>query len=51
MKGTNLFALNGLDESSLFTANVGAATTVNEYVKIVASSAGVLANQTGIVGL
>ncbi len=51
MKGTNLLALNGLDESSLFTANVGAAATVNEDIKVVASAAGVLANQTSIVGL
>ncbi len=51
MKGTNLFALNGLDESGLFTANVGAATSVNEDVKVVASAAGVFANETGIVGL
>ncbi len=51
MKGTNLFALNGLDKSGLFTANVGATTTVNEDVKVVASSAGVFTNETGIVSL
>lgn len=43
--------LDRLDQSSLFTANVGPSTTVNVHIKIVSGTAGVLSDQTSLVSL
>lgn len=44
-------ALERLDEGGLLTTDVGAHTTVDVDVKVVAGTASVLANQTGLVSL
>ncbi len=46
-----LLALEGLDEGSFFSANVGAGTAVHEDVEVVARAARVLADEPGLVGL
>lgn len=43
-------AFEGLDEGGLLTANIGTGTTVDVNVVVVAGSAGVLTDLTGLVG-
>lgn len=47
----SLFALNGLDESGLFSTDVCASPTHHKHVEIVARAAGVLADQTSSIRL
>lgn len=46
-----LLALDGLDERSLLSTNVGPSSTHHEHIKIVARTTGILANQTCLIGL
>ena len=43
-------ALKAFDHRGLFTANVCASAPVHEHVKVIARAAGILANQTRIIG-
>lgn len=46
-----LLALDGLDERSFLPADVSPSPSHHEHVKVIAGAAGILANQTSLVGL
>ena len=49
--GLTLLALDGFDQSGLFTTDVGTGASVQVDVKVVAGSAGILSDETGGIGL